>query len=56
LKLFKAVNIPLTNPEFIKSAQIFKEEKWKINVDGSINISKSIVPFSCLKPVSKSMD
>ena len=47
---------PSTSPAFIKTAFIWKGEKWNIKVVGIINISRRYAPNLCLKPEMKSVE
>ncbi len=54
--LFRPSNKPPINPELVRTALIWKGEKWKIKVVGTINIRRRDAPNLCLNPDMKSID
>ena len=47
---------PPISPAFIKTAFIWRGEKWKIKVVGTINIKRRYAPNLCLNPEMKSIE
>ena len=54
--LFRPSIKPPIRPVFIRTAFIWKGEKWNIKVVGTINISRRYAPNFCLNPEIKSID
>ena len=56
LRLLRPRIKPPISPVFINTAFIWKGEKWKIKVVGTINNSRREAPNLCLNPEMKSIE